>query len=238
MARLSRTGSSGGSLYELDTNLEQVVSDVGLASMTADEKQGIRGKLEQVMGRGYDELEMSQKLNPDNRLQIKNITATLKKMSRHLQEAEQNLRGCETGFRQAHHIEISLKVREMLAANPRIGSEANEFLSDFCSQLSQVAHACLVAATALISTKGKAGRRALNWYTDFTRVLVSIAKQNGIRPTVTIDRDTGEAQGRFLAIATGFERLLLPSMRSPSNTARAKRLSRALAELSKGPRTK
>jgi hypothetical protein len=159
-------------------------------------------------------------------------------MARRLQEAEQNLRGSETGLRQAHHIEVALKVRAMLAANPEIGSEADEFLSEFCNRLSTVAHACSVAAKDLRSIKGKAGRRALSWYTDFTRVLVSIAKQNGIRPTITIDRGTRKAVGRFLTVATGFERLLPREFRSPSNAARAKRLSRALAVLKKGPTAK
>jgi hypothetical protein len=235
MARLPRKGAAIASLYELDINLEQVVSDLGLANMTPAEKQDIRSRLEEVMGRGYDEFEMSQKLNPDNKRNTKNITTTLAAIARQLHEAEQYLRGLETGFRQSHHMEISQKVREMLAANPEVGSKAGEFLSDFCNQLSTVASACLVAAKDLRTIKGKAGRKALNWYNDFTGFLVLIAKQNGIRPTVTIDRVTGEAQGRFLDIAAGFELLLLPNMRSPTNTARAKRLSRALAELSKGP---
>jgi hypothetical protein len=34
----------------------------------------------------------------------------------------------------------------------------------------------MVAATALKSTKGSAGRKALDWFDDFTAVLVSIAK--------------------------------------------------------------
>ena len=238
MARLTWKGASIGSLYELDTNLEQVVSDLGLAKMSAEERKEIRGKLGEVIGRGYAEIELSPKLNPDNKLQIKNITATLEATARHLQEAAQNLRGSETGFQQAHQLAISLKIREMLVANPEIESKADEFLSNFCGQLSTVAHACFVAAKELKSTKGNAGRRALDWYNDFARVLVPIAKQNGIRPTVTIHRGTGEAQGRFLDIATGFERLLMPSMRSPSKTARAKRLSRALAGVSKGPRAK
>jgi len=238
MARLSHKGVSIASLYELDTNLEKVVSDLGLAKMSTSEMEEIRCKLQIVMGRGYGKLEMSQKLNPDNKRQTKNITATLAVIARHLQEAEQNLRGAETGDQQAHHTEVSLKVIEMLTANPEIRIGAHEYLSDFCARLSTVAHACLVAAKDLGSTKGKAGRKAIGWYNDFTLLLASIAKQNGIRPTVTIDRETGEAQGRFLDITTGFEQLLLQSMRSPSKTARAKRLSRSLAELSKRPRGK
>jgi hypothetical protein len=238
MARLSSKGASIASLYELDTNLEQVISDLGLANMSEGGKEEVRDKLHQVMGRGYEALLMSQKLNPDSRLQIKNIAAKLESIGHNLQEAEHNLRGSETGLQEAHRIEISLKVREMLAANPEIGSKAHGFLSNFFSQLRTVASACLVAANDLRSIKGDAGQRALNWYTDFTRVLVGIARQNGIRPTVATDRDTGEPQGRFLDIATGFERLLLPSMRSPTKTARAKRLSRALARLRNGPRGK
>lgn len=226
------------SLYELDTNFEQVISDLGLAKMPAGELKEIRGKLNEVMGRGYEAPMMSPKLNPDSRLQIKNIAAKLESIGHNLQEAEHNLRGSETGIQQAHRTEIALKVKKMLAANPKIGSKADEFLRGFCGQLHTVASACLVAATDLRLVKGKDGRRALNWYTDFTRILVGIARQNGIRPTVATDRDNHEPQGRFLDITAGFEQLLLPSMRSPNKIARAKRLYRALVELREESRKK
>ncbi len=236
MARLARTGASAASLYEFETNPEEVISDLGLANMSADAKREIRGALEKVMGRGYDEVEMSQKLNPGSERTTKGITANLAAMARHLQDVEKTLRGAETGLRESHDTAVALKVRALLAANPEIGGHADEFLRDFCDRMSTVAHACLAAAKDLRSTKGKEGRKALDWYNDFTRVLVAIAKQNGIRPTVTINRDTSEPEGRFLGLATAFETLLSPSMRSPSDMARAKRLSRALAALNNRPR--
>src|ERR1019366_2576099 len=107
---------------------------------------------------------MSKKLNPDNKRETKNLTAALAATGRNLKEAEKILRGSKTGLQQAHHIEMSLKIIEMLAANPEIRIGAHEYLSDFCSRLRAVADACLVAAKDIGSIKGKAGRKALDWY--------------------------------------------------------------------------
>jgi hypothetical protein len=234
LARLTQTGSGICSLYELEITFDQVLMDLGLASMATDERERIRGELEIVMERGLGEISGSRKLNPEGRLQSQDIAASLRSIAHHLQAAGRPLRGRQTGLQQASHILVANKARESLAMNPEIGDSADAYLSDFCNQLDTVSHACTVAATALKSTKGSAGRKALDWFDDFTAVLVSIAKQNGIRPTIATDRSTGVAQGRFLDLAKGFERLLWPEMRSPSRAALAKRLSRALAELRKG----
>jgi len=83
------------------------------------------------------------------------------------------------------------------------------------------------------AVKGKAGRKALTWFDDFTRVLVDIAKRHSISPTVVNSRETGEPAGRFFELAAAFEQILYPKMRSPTPAALAKRLSRALTKLAK-----
>jgi phosphohistidine phosphatase SixA len=234
LARLSQTGSGVCSLYELEITFDQVLTNLGLASMPTDERERIRGELGIVMDRGLGEISGSRKLNPEGRLQSQDIAASLRSIAHHLQAASRPLRGRQTGLQQASHILVANRARELLAMNPEIGDSADAYLSDFCNQLDTVSHACTVAATVLKSNKSKGGRKPLNWFDDFTAVLVSIAKQNGIRPTIATDRSTGVAQGRFLDLAKGFERLLWLEMRSPSRAALAKRLSRALAELRKG----
>ncbi len=247
MVRLPRTGYSVHAPVEIETTLDQVVADLGLAPMPAEEKARIRSALSAVNGRGLDECAASPKLDPHSKLQVEDIIAALAAIARDLKTAEQALRGCENGLRQARDIEVAKNVREILAMNPEIGNidKANEFLSDCNDRLSTISHACLVAAKGLKSIKGKAGRKPLDWHDDFTAILTSIAEQNGIRATITIDRESREAQGRFLDLAALFEGLLLPSMRSPSRTALAKRLSRSITRLpnrqgkkSERPRTK
>jgi hypothetical protein len=236
LARLPQTGSSVCSLYELEITFDQVLVNLGFASMATDEKERIRGKLRIVMGRGLNDISGSRKLNSEGKLQSEDITASLKSIAHHLQAASRPLRGRESGLQQANYIVVANKAREILAMNPEIGESADAYLSDFCNRLDTVSHACLVAATALKSTKGKKGRKTLDWFDDFTAVLVSVAERHGIRPTITTHRSTGVAQGRFLHLAEGFERLLWPDMRSPTRGALAKRLSRALARLRKGRR--
>ena len=225
LARYPQSGSGTCSLYEVETTLEQVFVDLRLADMAPDEKEGIRLELGVIHCRGSNEFAASPKLNPNNRLQVNDIVATLEAISSHLRAVDPPLRGCEFGIRDIHDIEVAKKVTEFLAMNPEIGPEiADEFLSDFCDRLNTVSHACFVAATDLKSIKGKGGRRELAWFDDFTRLLMSIAERNGISTT--------KVQGRFLDLASGFEQLFHPTMgmRSPSRAALAKRLSRAVKD--------
>jgi hypothetical protein len=82
--------------------------------------------------------------------------------------------------------------------------------------------------------KPKPGKKAIDWFDDFTQVLGSIAEKNGIRPAVENDRESGKPKGRFFELAAGFERLLYPEMRTQSPSALAERLSRSFARLKHG----
>jgi hypothetical protein len=104
LARLPQTGSSVCSLYELEITFDQVLVNLGLASMATDEKERIHGELGIVMGRGLNDISGSRKLNSEGKLQSEDITASLKSIAHHLQAASRPLRGRETGLQQANHI--------------------------------------------------------------------------------------------------------------------------------------
>jgi hypothetical protein len=84
---------------------------------------------------------------------------------------------------------------------------------------------------SLQSTKGQSGKARYGWYDEFTAVLLDVCRQNKIKPTVRIDRISGEPDGTLSRIAPAFERLLLPKMRSPNTAAMVKRLQRSLRRL-------
>jgi hypothetical protein len=217
-----------GSLYEKEFNVGQVVSGLALAPLSAKDEALVRRKLAGVIGRGLAQIELSKKLNPGGRLQTRAIATTLKAIGTDFQKAGQILRGLHTGFHEGHQVEAATRIREALEKNRELKTSADEFLQDFCDRMNAVSQACLVAAADLKSIKSKAGQKPIDWYDDFTRVLVLIAERNGIRTTVVTDRVTGKPGGRFLELGAAFERLLYPRMRSPSRAALAKRLQRSL----------
>jgi hypothetical protein len=101
LARLTQTGFGICSLYELEITFDQVLMDLGLASMATDERERIRAELEIVMDRGLSEISGSRKLNPEGRLQSQDIAASLRSIAHHLQAAGRPLRGRQTGLQQA-----------------------------------------------------------------------------------------------------------------------------------------
>ncbi len=78
VALAGRKGFSLGSLYEVETDFEKVVSDLKLDAMSSDDKVKIRGEFAEVIGRGLDAMELSKKLNPGGKLQNKLIVNTLR----------------------------------------------------------------------------------------------------------------------------------------------------------------
>jgi hypothetical protein len=234
MAPTRLRGASTASLYEFDVTLDRVFSDLSLAPLSAEDERKLRDKLGRIIGRGLAHLELSKKHNPEGALQSKDIVQALKAIARNFQAAEQKLRGLETGFRHSHEIEVARRARETLAQNPELKISASDFLNDFCNRLNTVSHACLVAAADLKRVKGKAGQKPIDWYDDFTRVLICISGRNNIRTTIGTDRTTGKPRGRFLELGAAFERLLYPTMRSPSVGALAKRLSQSCRRIREG----
>jgi hypothetical protein len=231
MAQVSGRGGPIASLYEWDTHFDKVVSDLKLDFSSAKYKGRIREDLTLVVGRGLQAIELSEKLNPGGKLHTNAIAATLKSVANSLREAEATLRGLETGFHSSHEIDVAIRIREVLRKNPEINNNADSFLNDCCERMNAIVQACVVAEKVVKSIKIKGGRKPIDWYDDFTRILASIARKNKIPATIVVDRDSGKAKGPFLDLAAGFELLLYPLMRSPTREAMAKRLARSLKRI-------
>jgi hypothetical protein len=255
MVRLPRTVSSVCVIYERTpaiealverglvdpnecvTTLHEVINHLGLKPLGSEDEQSIRSELGSVIGRGLDSVKHSPKLNPEGRLQIRDLQASLRRVAagldamiagqlstRRLNEITQVLSGAETGFRDSHDIAVALAVKRTLA---REGIDTQKLL-EFRKWPRTIAEACRRAAKDLGSLTGKAGRPSRDWYRDFERVLAFIAKENGMGRQVVINPRTGEAQGRYVELAECFEKLLPRQMRSPSREAIAKTLQRII----------
>ncbi len=98
----------------------------------------------------------------------------------------------------------------------------------FANHASEIAEACRIGDERLGHIVGKSGQPPIDWYAEFTDVLKFIAAKNNIKPTISTNPVTLKRQGRFLDLATAFERLLPLAMRSETDEARAQRLKRAL----------
>jgi hypothetical protein len=148
-----------------------------------------------------------------------------------LNAASTLLSGLESGLRNDLEIEITRRVRDRLAPNPMIGSAAEERLKSFRQEAATISSTCLIAANDLPSTPEKRGAKKKDWYSSFTKLLLSIAKQAGVGPTLYKDR-SGASQakrGWLLDAARVLETFLPREMRSPSDVARYKRLERSQA---------
>jgi hypothetical protein len=164
---------------------------------------------------------------------VKDVVGSLKAHAKRLEQIASIGTITREGFARAHDLAVSGQVVQILASDPNIGSAAagHAYLSDFCGRAETLASACRAAASTLQSKKGKGGKSRYYWYDEFTAVLVEISKQNKIEPTVGIDRITGEPVGGLSAVASAFECLLLPSMRSRTPSAMVKRLQRSLERI-------
>jgi hypothetical protein len=225
---------------ECETTLANVITELCLVPLSASDEQMIRNELAAIIGYGLKASEESPKLNPDGKLTVRDLQTTLTKIAdgldviastarldaNELSAIDRVMRGTETGFHESHDIQVALKIRSTLAAEIGL-TKAQDRMADFHKWPRTIAEACRRAAVDLDLIRGTPGRQSRDWYRDFKRVLVSIARKNGIKPKVIINRRTHEAQGRFIDLAEKFERLLPRDMRSPSREAIAKRLERS-----------
>jgi hypothetical protein len=232
---------------ECVTTLVDVIADLGLAPLSPDDEQKVRQALEAIIGCGLQRLEASPKHNPGAKLQARDLQKTLKRVAKGLTkmaqgrvidsaqmaEIDKTMRGRETGF---HHVRDIAAANEIVAALAGIvgdRDEADAMMSDFFRHPSQIAKACLTAVDRLGHIKGKEGRPATDWLSEFVAVLRFIAAANNIKPAISVNPRTGKAQGRFLALAAAVEQLLPYAMRAPldgdeTHEALAQRLKRAL----------
>jgi hypothetical protein len=161
------------------------------------------------------------------------IARRLASTARFLEQLAEGLAGVQTGLRQSEDIEFALLARRALSLNPLVGDSphANEKLNSFQRQCSEMAQVFWVALKLLNEQHGKRGRPNLEWYDDFTAVLLKLAKLANIKPNLNKDRETGARGGWLFDAAQKLESFLYPPMRSDTLEACGKRLERSLKRL-------
>lgn len=160
------------------------------------------------------------------------IARRLASTARFLEQLAQGLAGCQTGIRESDDIEFALLARQALSLNPLVGeSRADEKLTSFEQQCSEMAQVFWIAFRTLKEERGKAGRKKLDWYDDFTALLLKIAKLANIEPNLNKDRVTKARGGWLFEAAQALEYFLYPLMRSETPEACGKRLERSLNRL-------
>jgi hypothetical protein len=166
------------------------------------------------------------------------IARRLASTARFLEQMAQGLAAVQTGMRQSEDIEFALLTRRALSLNPLVGDSgrADEKLTSFQQQCSEMAQVFWVALKLLDEQHGKRGRPKLVWYDDFTTVLLKLAKLANIKPNLNKNRETGARGGWLFEAAQELEFFLYPPMRSDTPEACGKRLERSLKRLRQNDR--
>jgi hypothetical protein len=224
MAKLPQTGVAYQCLYGYDCTLSEVMASLGLRPLSKKAEGELRFRLGVALALWEE---------PYAAIQVKDVVTSLNSHAKRLDEIGPLAAITRERFARGDEIAVSGELVQVLTSDPTIESveAARAYLSEFCDRARKIASACRAAASSLQSTKGKDGKPPYHWYDEFTAVLVDICKQNKIEPTVGIDRISGEPVGDLFEVASGFERLLAPKMRSPAPAALVKRLQRSLGRL-------
>jgi hypothetical protein len=181
-------------------------------------------KLAEIIGQWMAEQEQ---------LEVTTVAGSLLSTARFLNDASAMLAGIETGLHTDLEIAVASRIAQYLALEPGVDStvEAQELISSFRQQALRIAHVCMVARADLPEDGAQRGRRALNWYDDFTALLLGLADEAGIEPTFQKHRSTGQRTGWLVEAAQALETFLWREMRSPSAEACGKRLERSRRRL-------
>jgi hypothetical protein len=236
---------------EADTTLVQVIADLDLVPLSADDEEMIRFELGALIAAGYRNLSVSAKYSWSDRVTVAGVQKALRRLAKllkaapwdpknlalnidsvaaahaDLDEIERFLPGIETGLRTSEEIAVAGKIMSVVVTQMGNYDRALAILHDYRSYPALIAKACRRAVEELGSVNGKRGRPSMDW-SGLLRVARLIAERNGIEPKIVTNRETHEVEGRFIEIAEGLERLLLPRyMRIRNRPALAKRLQRA-----------
>jgi hypothetical protein len=226
MARFSARGSGVATPTREKAELARVLSELRLAQPSEDHLvDEIYFRLAVIIGKWFAEQE---------RVEVQPVASALLRMAKNLSEVSQLMGGLETGWRTGFEITVASQLRQYLARDPTIGSDAESLMTSFRQGADQIANACMTGYGELSQARGKRGRLALDWYDDFTALLLDIAGKAGIEPTLRKDRLTGVRSGWLFEAAQSLEIFLDRYMRSPSPEACGKRLERSRRRL-KGP---
>jgi hypothetical protein len=179
-------------------------------------------------------------LSEQSRIEVSPVAKALLSTANNLRDIARLLSGLEEGLRGSLETAVASEAIKYLALDPTVGSrsKARALVSAFQQDASRIAHVCLVAHTALNDQAGPRGRPALEWYHEFTAVLLEIAAKAGVKPTLRKGRIDQVRSGWLFDAAQAFEPFLHQEMRSPSAEACAKRLERSQAAQRKANRQK
>jgi hypothetical protein len=224
MAKLPRTGVSYQMLDERKVTLEGIIESQGLKRLSKKAARVVRDRLGFALSM-WDE--------PHTALQVKDVANALRTHAKRLDQIGALATATRPGFARTQEIAVSTQLVQVLASDPEIGSveAAHKYLRNFCDMAGTIALRCRDAVGSLQSRKGHGGKAQYGWYDEFTAVLLAICKSNKIKPTVGIDRVSGEPVGSLPKIASSFERLLPPKMRSRKPATMVKRLQRSVGRL-------
>jgi hypothetical protein len=223
MARFPARGLGAASPVREKAELTRVLSELHLPQSIDDRAvDEIYFKLAVIIGKWFAEQE---------RLEVKPVASALLRMARNLSEVSQLMSGLETGFRTGFDIAVASQLVRYLTLEPTIDSKAHELMASFRQQAAQIGHVCMIGYTDLSREAGKQGRLALEWYDDFTALLLEVAAKAGVEPKNTKDRITKIRSGWLIDAAIALETFLYREMRSPSAEACGKRLERSRKRL-------
>jgi hypothetical protein len=224
MARIPTRGSAASSPWRDEASLMNVLAELGLRSIIDEnETHELWLDLASVIGRWSQEAE---------RLDASVLIKILTSAADNLHDIAKLLAATE-GLQTSQDLECALLIRNHLERQEGIGSRerAYELMDDFRTKAAKVADACDAAVAELETLTGRAGRPKLDWYDEFTALLLGLAKKGNINPTLRKDRVTGERSGWLLKAALALESFLYPHMRSQSIEACGKRLERSKRNL-------
>jgi len=144
--------------------------------------------LAKTIGRWFDE-QYAKEASP--------VANALLSTGKELIAATELFSGQETGLHSHVEIETTLAVKTLLAMAPTVGSmdKAEQLLRAFRENALMIGQACIAAGVDLASEISKGGREKLNYFDDFTELLLDIASKAGVEPKNFKDRVTGLRSG-------------------------------------------
>ena len=221
MARLPVSGVAIATPFRDERELKRVLSELQVGHLFDESAiHELHLKLAIIIGRWLSE---------QQRLEVSQIAKTLLSMASSLSEVSLVLRALEPGVSRNIETAVATRTAEYLALDPTVGSrgKAEELLSAFQRNAARIAHVCLVSHADLPHLTEQRGRRPLDWYDNFTALLLDIAENGAVEPTLRKDRVSGARSGWLFDAAQALETFLYPQMRSPSAEACGSRLDRS-----------
>jgi hypothetical protein len=231
MPRLLGSGASVVSPYFEKEEFKRVLSNLQVDQVLGTAAiDSLYSDLGVIIGKWMSELEERSEAAP--------IAKALLSTSRNLSEVSRLLSGHEDGLRTSVEIGVTTETIKYLELDPTLETPAPEFISAFARAATRIAHASMVAYKAVPDRSAERGRPALDWYDDFTALLLELADWAGVAPTLWKDPSTGGRRGWLLEASQALETFLWPAMRSPSPEACGKRLERSRRRLRESKRQK